>query len=292
MNNKKIVELDLWGGTHIYDLSEETYYLKRHAGLFSNLTVCIYGILTFIKLGFTPKNISLILTEYDNTYNFYNDLFKTNKETLDMSDISDEDFNYALRYSEPSYLGLGRAKSHVSFKILSRVIKKYYTLSDNTKKIHKEILNKYDINFDKTVFIWARKTDKPVEVSVPDVDKYIKILKENNLLGYDIILQTDDTSVFDEFSNKIKFNYMEELPFSENSKGFHVDLNFMMNEDFKKKYSMSKTEYLQKLISLVIIASKCKYSIIYPGNLATVIPMVKGSFDNVFSFVDGENLMV
>lgn len=292
MKNREIVELDLWGGTHVYNLSDETYYLKRHAGLFSNLTVCVYGILTFINLGFIPKNISLILTEYDDTHNFYDDLFKINKDLLDMSDIPTEDIDYALRYSEPSHLGLGREKSHVAFKILVRLIKKYYTISDSTKKIHKEILNKYNIDFDNTVFIWARKTDKPVETNVPTVDRYIKVLKENNLLNFNIILQTDDIKVFDEFNEKIKFKCLSELPFSENEKGFHVDLNFMSNDNFKTKYNMSKTEYLQKLISLVIIASKCKYSVIYPGNLATVIPLVKGTFDNVFSFANSENLMV
>jgi hypothetical protein len=292
MNKKELVELDLWGGTHVYNISDKTYYLKRHAGLFSNLTVCVYGILNFINLGFTPKNISLILTEYDNTYNFYNDLFKINKDVLDLSDFTREEIDYALRYSEPSHLGLGRAKNHVSFGILRRIIKKYYTISDSTKKIHKEILNKYNFDFDNTVFIWARKTDKPVETDVPTVDRYIQVIEENNLLNYNIILQTDDISVSNEFNDKIKFNCLTELPFSENSKGFHVDLNFMLNKDFETKYNMSKIEYLQKLISLVIIASKCKYSIIYPGNLATVIPLVKGNFNNIFSFADSKNLMI
>lgn len=291
MDNDEIISLELWGGTHHYKLSDETYYLKRHAGLYSNLTVCLYGILKFINLGFTPKNISLILTEYDNSYNFYNDLFKVSDDTLDLSDITQEEIDYCLRYSEPSPLGLGRQKSHVVFKILERLIKKYYELSDSTKTIHQNILNKYNIDFDKTVFIWARKTDKPVETSVPPVDRYIEILKDNNLLNHNIIIQTDDAEVFEEFKSKINFSYLIELPFSETSKGFHVDLNFMDNETFNSKYNMTKTEYLQKLISLVIIASKCKYSVIYPGNLATVIPLVKGSFDNIFSFRDNQNLI-
>lgn len=291
MENKDIVSLELWGGTHYYRLSDETYYLTRHAGLYSNLTVCLHGILKFINLGLTPKNISLVLTEYDNTYNFYNDLFVINDDNLDLSDITQEEIDYCLRYSEPSPLGLGRQKSHVVFKILERLIKKYYTLSENTKTIHQNILNKYNIDFDNTVFIWARKTDKPVETSVPTVDRYIEILKEKGISDYKIIVQTDDIGVFEEFKSKLQFDYLSELPFSDPSKGFHVDLNFMSDDTFQTNYDMTKTEYLQRLISLVIIASKCKYSIIYPGNLATVIPLVKGNFENIFSFKDSKNLM-
>jgi hypothetical protein len=84
---------------------------------------------------------------------------------------------------------------------------------------------------------------------------------------------------------------INELPFSDDSKGFHVNLNSVSDDIFYNKYKMTKVKYLQKLLSLVIIASKCKHVIIYPGNLATVIPIIRGNFDNVYSFFDTENLI-
>jgi hypothetical protein len=117
------------------------------------------------------------------------------------------------------------------------------------------------------------------------------MLKENNLLNHNIILQTDDIAIYDEFNNKINCKILNEVPFSDDSKGFHVNLNLINNDTFYSKYNMSKIEYLQKMISLVIIASKCKHVIIYPGNLSTVIPIIRGNFYNVYNFSDNKNLM-
>ena len=141
-SNENIVNLDLWGGTHEYDKLDYTYYLNRHAGLFSNLCVCSYGLLTYYNMGFKPKNISLILTEYDDTFNFYDKLFKTSNTEINFDDISTEKFNHCLRYQEPSHLGLGREKDHINFDICKRIINKYFLLSDDTKTIIKGIIKK------------------------------------------------------------------------------------------------------------------------------------------------------
>jgi hypothetical protein len=290
-SNENLVKLDLWGGTHEYNKLDNTYYLNRHAGLFSNLCVCSYGILTYVNMGLTPENISLTLTEYDDTLNFYTELFKLNNEKFDLSDISDEVLQRTLRYQEPSHLGLGREKHHINFDIISRVIKKYFSLSDNTKKVYDSILEKYNIDFENTIFIWARKTDKVVENQVPSVDTYLKIIYDNNLENKKIILQTDDITVFNEFKSKISINILDELPFSDDLNGFHVKLNLVSDTTFYTKYNMSKVEYLQRFLSLVIIASKCQHVILYPGNLSMVVPMIRGNFDNVYSFFDNENLI-
>ena len=290
-SNENLVKLDLWGGTHEYNKLDNTYYLNRHAGLFSNLCVCSYGLLTYVNMGLTPENISLKLTEYDDTLNFYTELFKLNNEKFDLSDISDEVLQRTLRYQEPSHLGLGREKHHINFDIISRVIKKYFSLSDNTKKVYDSILEKYNIDFENTIFIWARKTDKVVENQVPSVDTYLKIIYDNNLENKKIILQTDDITVFNEFKSKISINILDELPFSDDLNGFHVKLNLVSDTTFYTKYNMSKVEYLQRFLSLVIIASKCQHVILYPGNLSMVVPMIRGNFDNVYSFFDNENLI-
>ena len=290
-SNENLVKLDLWGGTHEYNKLDNTYYLNRHDGLFSNLCVCSYGLLTYVNMGLTPENISLKLTEYDDTLNFYTELFKLNNEKFDLSDISDEVLQRTLRYQEPSHLGLGREKHHINFDIISRVIKKYFSLSDNTKKVYDSILEKYNIDFENTIFIWARKTDKVVENQVPSVDTYLKIIYDNNLENKKIILQTDDITVFNEFKSKISINILDELPFSDDLNGFHVKLNLVSDTTFYTKYNMSKVEYLQRFLSLVIIASKCQHVILYPGNLSMVVPMIRGNFDNVYSFFDNENLI-
>jgi hypothetical protein len=76
-NNDKII-LDLWGGEHSLDTETLNYKITRDCGLFSNLTVGMYGIMKYHSLGFLPKTISLCLYEYKNNYDFYSDLLPYN----------------------------------------------------------------------------------------------------------------------------------------------------------------------------------------------------------------------
>jgi hypothetical protein len=276
------------------DKNTLNYKVDRDCGLFSNITVCMYGIMKYNSLGYLPETISLYLNEYKHDYDFYNDLFKLNPNKLSFDDISeDEMFNF-FRYCEPNFLGLGRRKNEVNFKILNRVLNKYFTLSDGCDKILSQIISKHKIDLHNTVFLWARKTDKVYETGLPSASRYIDVLRENNLLDKDIILQTDDRSVLNEFkSSGINFRTLEEIPYSDVDEGFHVKMSIKYNDaQFIEKYNMSKTEYLQKLLSLSKLASMCEYSIIYPGCLTTFIPILKGDFINKFSFANSDFLLV
>jgi hypothetical protein len=287
------VKLGLWGGTHIFDVKTKTYTLDRDCGFFSNFTVQLYGIVKFILMGYTPENLGFILNDYEPGYNFYSDLFEIQQEEINIFEYcSIEEIDVFMRYCEPSHLGLGRKKEDINYKIINAIIDKYFRLSDSSKKIYDEIITKYDFDFDNTTFIWARKTDKVSETSVPSAETYYKILSENNLLNTKIILQTDDLSVIKEFDNlKISYDTLDELPYSENNEGFHVNIKNISNEDFEKKYGVTKLQHLQKLLSLAMIASKFKNVIIYPGNLASVIPIFRKNFNNVYSFINSTNLI-
>jgi hypothetical protein len=289
---ENIIKLDLWGGNHFLNKNDLIYNIERDCGLFSNVTISLYGIMKFIELGVPPKKIVLKLLEYKTNYDFYEDLFKTKNIEINFNDISDGEMKYFFRYCEPNTLGIGREKQHINFKILNRLIDKFYQLSDKSENIYNKIINDNQIDFEKTVFIWARKTDKIYETKTPEVDDYIDILKKNNLLDYDIVLQTDDITVYDEFKLKnINFRALNEIPYSFNNKGFHEKLYQINDEQFIDNFGISKSLYLQKLLCLVIIASKSKYVITYPGNLSTVIPILRGNFDNVFNFINEKNLM-
>jgi hypothetical protein len=279
--------LDLWSGEHSLDKETLNYKINRGCGLFSNLTVGMYGIMKYNSLGYLPKTISLYLNEYEYDYDFYYDLFKPNDFNLNFDDIDkDEMFNF-FRYCEPNSLGLGRKKLDVNFKILDRIIKKYFTPSDTCNQIIDNIILKHNINLNNTVFIWARKTDKVFEVDIPTPETYVNILKENNLIDKDIILQTDDFSVLNEFKSLgLKFKTLNELPYSYTNNGFHVGMSKTNDDEFIKEFNMTKVEYLQKLLSLSKIASMCEYSIVYPGCLSTLIPIFKNNFNNQFSFIN------
>lgn len=293
MVDENIINLDLWGGEHILDKETLNYEINRTCGLFSNMTVGMYGIMKYHSLGYLPKTISLYLSEYKYNYNFYNDLFKPNDINLNFDDIDENEMFNFFRYCEPNSLGLGRRKNDVNFTILNRLLSKYFTLSDTCNQMIDDIIIKHNISLNNTVFIWARKTDKVFEVDIPTPETYINILKENNLINKDIILQTDDISVLDEFKSLgLNFRTLDELPYSYTSNGFHVRMSTSYDdEQFYNEYSMSKVEYLQKLLSISKIASMCQYSIVYPGCLSTLIPIFKNNFNNQFSFKNNTSLI-
>lgn len=285
--------LDLWGGSHCYNKFDETYYISRIYGLFSNLNVLTYGILKFTLEGYIPKNISLKLLEYDYETNYYNHLFKISDEDFKLNDIDKTLMDYQMRYCEPNLLGIGRTKLDLNFNILNRVYNKYFALSDEVNQHIKEIESKHIKDYSNTLLIWARKTDKVAEVIVPDVEDYINLINRLNLKHKDIILQTDDISVYNDFMSKgLECKVLNELPYSnDNTLGFHNHLSSITNDVFFKKYNMSKKYYLQRILALVHVASKCNTLIIYPGNLATYIPIIRGNWNNVYSYKDKYNLI-
>jgi hypothetical protein len=285
--------LNLWGGEHYVSLRDEIYYLKRPYGFFSNITVSIYGILKFTQFGYKPKTLSLNLLEYDMNRDFYPDLFKTSDTYFDIFDIPFEDFLRQMRLCEPNLLGVGRTKTDCNNEILNKVLRKYFVLSDPVVQHIEDIKKEYNLNCNNTVFVWARKTDKVIETSIPDVCDYIDVLNKIDLTGKDLIIQSDDYTVYEDFKkNNINYRSLNVLPIKkDNSNGFHVNLYHQSDEQFFENFGMSKVEYLQKMLALTYIASECETVILYPGNLATYIPIIRGCWNNVYSFKDKNNFI-
>ena len=150
--------LDLWGGNHYVDKTNGTYYLSRDCGLFSCLTVLTYGIKKFTLHGYTPKNISLKLLEYDYNTDYYSDLFKIGDGDFRLDDINKSAMDYQMKFCEPSFIGIGRAKSHLNFNILKRIYDKYFILSDTVKEFVKEIEDKHISDYSNTLVFYLFET--------------------------------------------------------------------------------------------------------------------------------------
>lgn len=207
--------LDFCGGFHCFNRLDETYYISRLYGLFSNLNVLTYGIIRFMLEGYTPKNISLKLLEYDSNTNYFNHLFKISNIDFELNDIDKSIINSQLNYFEPTILGIGTTKLDLNFNFLKRIYDKYFVLSDDVSQYVKDIENKHIKDYSNTVLIWARKTDKTKEVKLPDANDYINLINNLNLDRKDIILQTDDLDVYNDFSSQgLKFRVLNELPYS------------------------------------------------------------------------------
>ena len=140
----------------------------------------------------------------------------------------------------------------------------------------------------KDIFIWARKTDKPNECSVPEPYSYIKAIEKYRTNDSKIFIQTDDLSVSNSFLNMNINNLiiLNELPICDSNIGFHNRLCDVSDIDFELKHSISKIDYLAKFLALTNIASKCQYFVCYPGNMITMITIIKNTFNNSILFLN------
>jgi hypothetical protein len=295
MKTDNIIKLDLWGGHQTYNIQDKTYSINRNCGVFSNITISMYAILKLYSDNFDVYNIELILNEYiDDITNIHSQLFNSpNISNLKLKEYSESDINYSLRYGEASYLGLGRDQTHLILDLYNNIFNTYFNYNQHIHDIANNIILKNNISYDNSVFIWARGTDKITETSIPKIEKYLKILKDKNLLKHNIFVQTDDAGIAQNFKdyNISNLHILYEIPFSNSDKGFHNNLNNISDHLFLETYNIDKITYIKTLLALTIIASRCKYYISYPGNLSTVIPIIKNTFNNCFCFKNDTDLL-
>jgi uncharacterized DUF497 family protein len=93
-------------------------------------------------------------------------------------------------------------------------INKYFAPSDVSKNRTEELKSKYKLNPKDIIGVYYRGTDKVREISLPDVNKYFKIL--DKIPDQPIFLQTDQQQILDAFKDRYgeRVIYFDELPFS------------------------------------------------------------------------------
>jgi len=298
VDNDELIVLNLWGGQQTYYKKEKKYSIIRNCGIFSNLTVILYGIFVLKVKGYDVEDLEIVMTDYYFDKDVYPILFRKNNTQLNFDDVSEEEINFFWDNCCPSICGLGlkswsatqSTKENFGLKITNKIIQKYFLPSHEVlNSYNKMVLDKNLYNNDY-IFIWARKTDKIEETNVPNAEKYFELLCENNLLNERIFIQTDDLTMFEDFK-KINFNfeYFSEIPFA-TGYSFHRNISHTDDNVFYEMYKMTKDEYLVKMMCVVLLAANSKIPIIYPGNPTTVVPMYKNSFDNCILFKDDKEI--
>jgi hypothetical protein len=293
-----IESLDLWGGSGSYNTETETLTINRLYGFYSNIIITLYGICKLKSQRYNVKKIELYLNEYIQNYDFYHDLFLYKEMTDEI--ISIEEALSVIDNIAPSVYGFGsnirtfdKEKLEKYIKILIKIYNHYFTNNINVQNYIDNIIKKYSIELDNTVFIWARRTDKYIETELPDASDYINEAHKCNDIKK-ILVQTDDLSLVDEFKsiNDHLIQFLNELPYSQsNDKGFHNHLSSICNNDFENTHGMSKINYLQKFLATTNIASKSKYFISYPGNMMTIVPIMRQNFDNCKLFLNKKDIV-
>ena len=283
---------EFWGGHHEYIYSTKTYLINRPYGIFSNMTISIYAIFILEKNGFIVDNVEFILNEYIGNVDLYELLFQKKNNPLDLQMFDEQSIENFEKNCFPSFYGLTNDINKLDLRITHKIIDKFFQPSEYIKKLYDTTIEKKQFDLVNSVFIWARKTDKVRELKIPTVSTYINLLKSQNLINKKIILQTDDMTVFTEFKSYIvNFEYLDFLPFSTDGSAFHGRLDLQSDDEFYKKYSITKFEYIGYMFVSSLICKNSQHCIIYPGNPTTYIPIIKKTFENCFLFTDDEKYL-
>ena len=159
-----------------------------------------------------------------------------------------------------------------NFSDLKIIRDAYFNLSDAVIEKQNFFLNKYSIDFENTIGILYRGTDKIVEVPKVDPRYYLKNLDViKDLSKYRMLVQTDQQQVLEYFKQHKCFN-IEEMPLTQVNKAIHF-----LPESEK---GMNNYELGINYLAVVSILSRCKYVVFDTNNAGLWICILRGSLHN------------
>jgi hypothetical protein len=271
----------------LYSQETKTYTSKKDSGLYSIFNWIVRKIALLEMNGFPVEDLNI---DYHNQ-EIYNLLFEKKEGNIDLSDISDEEKIFFEEKLDTTGWGLGEDVKLLNFKITNKIINKFFNPSKLVLECYDKLIESNNIDLNNTIFVWARSTDKGGETKIPSVEKYLKIINSINSSNKEILLQTDDYRVLNDFKGcNLNLKTIKEIPISQTLKGFHIEMSEIGNDLFRSKYKITKDEYLLQMYCLSLIAKNSYKSILYPGNPTTYVPMIKGSFDDCYLFKDDNEL--
>lgn len=203
-------------------------------------------------------------------HNLYPDILKTVPHHFQA--------NMPGRLSQFSFdiFGIRNFDQVIAEPYVQMLLETYFNFSDAVVAMSEQIMKQHEIDPAATTFVWARKTDKVTECTMPSAAEYKLLLNMHRGNTTDVIVQTDDATILDDFTREgIAYRYMDVMPLSSGATGFHHTDGCLSEKDFQKKFSMSKVEYNVRFMAMIRIASLCKVAIIAPGNLQCLIPMMR-----------------
>lgn len=229
----------------------------HNAGFFSCCSVRLFDIITFFN-----KN-KTIPTIVDSSSQFY--YYKTNENvdvTSEFFDISNDSlilFEKEVCCDMTNECYQFNNYHTVDYSSLSPFLTKYFTPSKKICDIRDELLEKYEIDPEKTIAVYYRGTDKYTETRLDSFESYGDKLAEllvGNEEHLKIIVQTDYTP----FLNYMKDRFRQICVIQENSTS---DLFCGIHNEKTKSENYYDIQYLY---ATFLILSKCKHLICSSAN--------------------------
>ena len=166
----------------------------------------------------------------------------------------------------------------LSFDKLKPYIQNYFAPTKIVRRKIDEFVQKYGIDYDNTVTLWYRGTDKFTELALIPPRYYVaeaqRLIRTHPKLR--VLIQTDQEQIRDILINELGESafYLNELPVSKSLTGIHAVPS--------EERGLTNFEFGTALLAVVQIASKCKYLITHTGNVGLWIYLYRGNAMNTY----------
>ena len=269
-----IITLGLLG---LFERRDKVLYCCHNAGFFSNCTVTLWNIVElYRKYNILPDRI-----DFSKAFSSYRDQIDSNEEV----DLYPVFFKTTTPYSVKLRKHVVNVDHHGIYKLIdfpsySSLIRKYFVLSENDLKVQTTLIEKYDIDLQRTISIIYRGTDKSTEVKLASPELYLNKAREllHNNPDHKVLIQTDDINVRNLFAKHLggKCVYFQEMPVTSGRIALH-------NQD-EEILHMGKIQFGELLLAVTYLLSKSHYIVNHTGNMALWICLFRGNSTNVFQF--------
>jgi hypothetical protein len=245
-----------------YDEHNKILYGDHESGFYSCINEVRNSLCRLLNYKIYPEKISFINTLYWYRYteDLYPYLYKSNQENIEKLKEKDFDFEYWCPTAIPF--------TFLKMEDVKMVEDAYFQPSDFVQQRVTQLEQKYNINYENTVAVFHRGTDKGREAELQPVDWWIeytdKILDKDSR----ILFQTDELDFKNKFLEKYNPNIFtfEEMIFSE---------NYVLPQSNRVQWSVD-------FESIMRIISKCYKIFTHAGNGGIIPVLYRGSLKNVY----------
>jgi hypothetical protein len=261
----------------------DTLIIEHNAGFFSCCSIRLSHIINFFNNNKRLPN----RVDSSNQFSFYK--VHPHDTSSDLTKIFFEEFcDFNFHYeTEIKYHHNWQFNDFRTLDVLSikPFIKKYFTPSKYIIQIAKNFEQEYDINFEKTIVVFYRGTDKAKETKIASYDVFIEKAKEilKNNPNYKFLLQTDETEFLDLFYKNFPNSFhIKKIPQGNKNNQVCVDRIVQGSDKFDLACNFFAT---------ILLMAKCSNIITHSGNGSSWIHLYRGNSDNMYQFLDDKFLI-
>tara|TARA_R110002012_G_scaffold15562_4_gene61690 strand:+ start:5793 stop:6635 length:843 start_codon:yes stop_codon:yes gene_type:complete len=205
----------------------------------------------------TQEDVS---TKFFTTTNI--DIKYTNHIDFSTDTIEDQVSNYSL----------------INFNKVGNFIKKYFTVSDKVKILERQLIDKYQLDVDKTIAVCYRGTDKKTEINIPTYHEMFDKIQAIQLQypNHKLLIQSDEKEFID--ASKIEFpNHIH----------FHESIKVSSNQKAVQFYITpgDRVYNAQLFLAIMQILSKCSKVILNSGNVGMWVCLFRNNTSGVSQYL-------